>query len=253
MKITLMDYTKDAVEKLIFTKRTRLNMTPDSWREVVDLSPEEKEIELNYVLTTIGSSLEFVDYMFLISGVSRAFTHQLVRHRVGVAFAQQAQRVVNMTDFDYIETGLCKDNPVYHEAMERISYSYQDLLAQGVSPQDARGVLPTNIATNIVMKINLRSLMAMAEVRLCYRAQGEYQSVMKAMAEEVLAVHPWLKKKLQPCCIQHGYCLFPRFLDCPMKEAYPGELTPIPESRINDMIHFYDNLGVVEFQPTGKR
>lgn len=253
MKITLMDYTKDAVEKLIFTKRTRLNMTPDSWKEVVDLSPEEKEIELNYVLTTIGSSLEFVDYMFLISGVSRAFTHQLVRHRVGVAFAQQAQRVVNMTDFDYIETGLCKGNPIYLEAMERISDSYHDLLEQGVAPQDARGVLPTNIATNIVMKINLRSLMAMAEVRLCYRAQGEYQSVMKAMAEEVLAVHPWLKKKLQPCCIQHGYCLFPRFLDCPMKEAYPGELTPISESQIRDMIHFYDNLGVVEFQPTGKR
>lgn len=251
MKVTLMDYTKEAREILIFSKRTRLKMSSGAYQEVCDLSEEEKEKELYYIFSTIGSSWEFVDYTLLIEGVTRAFTHQLVRHRVGVSFAQQAQRVVSMGDFEYLETGGCVGDEDYRQTMKEIQKGYDKLIQKGVAPQDARGVLPTNVLTNILMKINLRSLLSMCELRMCYRAQGEYQTVMKAIAQEITAVHPWLEEKLQPSCIQHGSCPWPRFKECPLKEKFEF-LQPVSQETTDHMIEAHKSLGLKEFQPTGK-
>jgi thymidylate synthase ThyX len=79
MKVTLINYTHNAMDLLIFTKNTRLTMSPDRLEEIAKWPLERKWNELEYMANTIPSSWEFCDYTFMIEGVTRAFTHQLVR------------------------------------------------------------------------------------------------------------------------------------------------------------------------------
>lgn len=225
MKVTLINYTPDALESLIFTKSTRLRMTGRGLDEIKAWPLEKKMAEWEYMQNTIKSSWEFCDYMFTIEGVTRAFTHQLVRHRVGTSFAQQAQRVVNMTDFEYLMPPNFGNSghemyDVYEGAMKDINDAYQHLVnVAGANAQDARGVLPTNILTNICFKANLRTLNGMCAERLCVKAQGEFQDVMRAIREAVIAVHPWADKALRVHCAQHGTCAFPSYSGCPIKDG----------------------------------
>jgi len=203
-------------------------MVPGLFEEVKSMSQPDKDKELGYIFSTISSSLEFVDYTMLICGVTRAFTHQLVRHRVGVSFAQQSMRTVDMSaGFDWLATGSCAsecDGRVgqYTAAMAALSKTYKELVDSGALPQDARGLIPTNALTNILMKINLRSLSELMGTRLCHKAQGEFQQVAKAIKTAVLAIHPWAEPVLRVHCAKHGSCAFPRVMDCPVKHKFPS-------------------------------
>lgn len=233
MKVTLISYTPDAMDVLLFTKNTRLQMSPGLFDEIKSWPHEKKLQELEYMRNTIQSSWEFVDYIFLIEGVSRAFTHQLVRHRHN-SYAQQAQRAVDMTGFEYITGPSIGNNPAaatrYDLTMEAISSDYRYLIDTGVAPQDARGILPTNIATNIVVKANLRSLHDMSLKRLCVKAQGEAQDVFRAMVEAVKEVHPWTDKWLRVWCATYGTCCFPTYPveQCPAKAMVYDPVTRRP-------------------------
>ena len=220
MKVSLLSYTPNAERLLVFSKQTRLSMSPDAFEELMKKPDWMIFDELKYVFGTIASSWEFIDYILLITGVSRGFTHELVRTRQA-SYAQQSMRAVNMENFDYIATGKCKTNNLisafYDSVMMGLSNSYSSLIDMGADIQDARGVLPTNICTNIMMKINLRSLSNLMNDRLCFRASGEYQEVAKEIRNRVLEVHPWTKPVLQANCVQYGFCKFRNFKDCPMK------------------------------------
>ncbi len=199
MNVTLIDHTIDAVDLLLFTKATRLTMSPGLMAEIRAKSAEEKVAELAYMANTIPSSWEFVSYTFLIEGVSRAFTHQFVRSR-NASYAQQTMRVLEMGAFDYVFTERnlqderAKKAIEKHKAFTQEVYNY--LLSIGQPAEDARGILPTNIATNIVAKFNLRAFVDLAKSRTGGRTQGEYQRVMNAMVDAVLAVHPWAEQFL---------------------------------------------------------
>lgn len=194
MKVTLINYTQDAVDLLLFTKSTRLNMTPGLMDEIRDWRVERKLVELEYMANTIPSSWEFVDYVFLVEGVSRAYTHQQVRTRAA-SYAQQTMRVLNMGEFEYVYSdAVAEDGPtkmVVDQTLRTIKANYNAMINAGVAPEDARGILPTNIATNIVCKFNLRTFVDLAKSRTGGRTQGEYQKVINAMVDEVLKVHPW--------------------------------------------------------------
>lgn len=199
MKVTLISHTPEARELLIFTKSTRLTMSPGFMDEIRGWSDERKAAELEYMANTIPSSWEFVDYVFMIEGVSRAFTHQFVRSR-NASYAQQTMRVLNMGEYDYVFTERLAAHPEGRAAVERINGQIRDtynaLIAAGLPAEDARGILPTNIATNIVAKFNLRAFVDLAKARSGGRTQGEYQSVVRAMVDAVLAVHPWAERFL---------------------------------------------------------
>jgi flavin-dependent thymidylate synthase len=199
MKVSLISTTPEAKELLIFTKSTRLTMSPGLMDEIRGWPEEKKLAELEYMANTIPSSWEFVDYVFLIEGVSRAFTHQFVRSRQG-SYAQQTMRVLNMGEYDYVYTDRVKNDirarGLVDIANENIRLTYNELIKLGLPAEDARGILPTNISTNIVAKFNLRAFVDLAKSRTGGRTQGEYQKVMNAMVDEVLAVHPWAEKFL---------------------------------------------------------
>jgi flavin-dependent thymidylate synthase len=271
MKVSLIAATPDALDVLIFTKNTRLTMHASGFDEVKAWPMEKKLSELEYMKNTIGSSFEFIDYVFMVEGVSRAFTHQLVRHRVGTSFAQQSQRTVDMSGFDFI-TGPTVDlqdvleafnddvpasnmpmldykagrGRLYRAAMGSINSYYQQLVRMGAAVDDARGLLPTNIATNIVFKGNLRTLAEMGLKRLCTKTQGEFQKVFKAMRAEVLRVHPWLEGHIEVHCAKYGTCMFPTFPNekCKVKPIVfnqvtgltYGGLVPVPINVIKKIV-----------------
>jgi flavin-dependent thymidylate synthase len=201
MKVKLINFTIDAVNLLLFTKNTRLMNDEDAYSKISSWDEEKKQAELDYMLNTIRSSWEFIDYTFDIKDVTRGFTHQFVRTRQG-SYAQQSQRTVDMQGFGYYTPDkIYKDetaNIIYDDAMQTINDRYQELRNLGIPAEDARGILPTNIYTNIVAKFNLRTLSEMAKSRLSPRAQGEYQEVFKLMVKEVVAVHPWAEAFLTP-------------------------------------------------------
>ncbi len=205
MKVTLIDCTgfnegpMYAADILLFTKSTRLNMAAAmDW--IKSLPVEEKMKELEYMSNTIPSSWEFVDYTFLIEGVGRGFTHQFVRSR-HASFAQQTMRVLKMDKFDYVCGHDLKNDEanygVYQDCMSVIQYFYDMLINNGVKIEDARGVLPTNISTNIAFKCNLRTLAEMASKRASSRTQDEYRSVLDGLISAVLEKHPWAKMFLR--------------------------------------------------------
>lgn len=203
MQVKLIDYTQDAAAKLIFTKATRLNMTAGLYEEILAhcQDTEWRDKELAYMAKTIPSSWEMCEFTFLITGVSRAFTHQFVRTRHG-SYAQQTQRLVNMDQFTYVTGPSIKEDEarklVYDKCMGVISEAYAELIRLGAAVEDARGVLPTNICTNIVAKFNLRTLSEMCKSRTGGRTQDEYRLVINAMADAALAVYPWLEQFLFP-------------------------------------------------------
>jgi flavin-dependent thymidylate synthase len=247
MDVRIISYTPNALDLLLFTKNTRLTMSASALAEIAAWPEDRKMEELRYMRNTIQSSWEFVDYVFAITGVTRAFTHQLVRHRVGTSFAQQAQRVVNMEGFEYLVTGAemtpdgtirthSTKNPIepwnaeeelYDDVMQTVERGYERLLSMGVKPQDARGVLPTNICTNIIFKANLRTLHDMALKRLCVKAQGEFQDVFRLLCDRVREVHPWTEDFLRVQCAWNGTCLFPSL---PMEQCHVKRAVYNPET-----------------------
>ena len=200
MNVSLIDYTgmgahpHHAVDLLIFTKNTRLEMKPGLMNEIRAWTWKRKMKELAYMANTIPSSWEFVHYTFLIENVTRAFTHQLVRTRTA-SFAQQTMRVLNVEGWTY-STGPTviddqSNNAIYQNAMKDVSGAYDDLIKHGAAIEDARGILPTNIHTNIVMSANLRTITEMIQKRSSPRVQGEYRDFISLLKSRVCEIHPW--------------------------------------------------------------
>lgn len=219
MKVELISYTPDALDLLLKTKGTRLahDSDPSTW------TPEQKADHLSYMKDTIKSSWEFVDYVFSISGVTRAFTHQLVRTRTG-SYAQEAMRVIDAREHEVVRPdGIVAGTAavdLWDGMVDNIMLTYGALIDAGVAAQDARGILPTNITTSIMCKFNLRTLHEMAKLRLCTRTQGEYQDVFREMRRLVIETHRWVGEFgfLEVYCAAHGSCAFPRYgvKDCPV-------------------------------------
>ena len=198
MKFTMIDYTakgegaNHAADLLRFAKNTRLLGTGALNKWAID--DGDRETEIAYIARTIPSSWEFIHYTFLLEGVSRGFTHQLVRTRVA-SFAQQTMRMVDVGDFDYYTPPAIAAEPfsrdVYDDIMIRISRAYRELIMKGIKPEDARGVLPTNICTNILAGMNLRTIVELVRKRSSPRVQGEYREFVAKLQEGVQNVHPW--------------------------------------------------------------
>ena len=216
MKVDLVSYTPRALALLLYTKNTRLR-SEQTLDDIESWSDETKKRHLAYMRGTIQSSWEFVDYTFRIVGVSRVLTHQLVRTRTA-SFAQEAQRAVDISDSEFVGP---HEHGAFRVAVHQAQDAYTEMLVEGVPRQDARYVMPEGTQTAIMVKANLRTLHDMALLRLCFRAQGEYQQVFRAMVDEVVDVHPWADDFLRVHCAWYGRCAFPDYDECPVSEEIP--------------------------------
>jgi thymidylate synthase (FAD) len=158
-----------------------------------------------------GSTIEHVVFTFAISGVSRTLSHQLVRHRAGVAFDQQSQRYVKFKGAATMlphsiaegDEGL---RTRYEEQVDGALGLYGEMLAAGVPGEDARFIFPNATRTNLVMTTNLRALIHMSGLRLCTMAQWEIRRLFQLIRHEIFQVSPFLGSFLAPKCVPLGYC-----------------------------------------------
>ena len=137
-------------------------------------------------LTKLQTPMEMIHMLWHLRFVSRAFTHQLVRYRVGTSFVQESMRFYGMQHgvFRVLVTGGLAGEELdeyTHNCTEAIN-TYVELLRKKVPDQDARGVLPTNILTHIFFDCSLRTLQNIFPQRLCCQAQpGEWQHLLREM------------------------------------------------------------------------
>jgi thymidylate synthase (FAD) len=154
------------------------------------LMEDMSEESVRKVLRTIMNSghfsaLEHVSYTFAVDGVSRAMTHQLVRHRLA-SYNQQSQRYVAYeTEPCFIVPPSVKDDPEvrarFDAAASAAFAAYRELVESGVAAEDARYLLPNAMETKIVITMNVRELLHFFELRCCKRAQWEIRDLALAM------------------------------------------------------------------------
>ena len=177
-------------------------------------STDDKEKMLKLISRVISSghysTIEHIQVSFAISNVSRACTHQLVRHR-HMSFSQKSQRYVKEKgQFDYlIPITIEKDEDLkrrFENFMSEIAKVYEEFTEAGIPAEDARAVLPNACATSMVASLNLRELIHLANLRLCTRAQFEIRTLVKLMCEELVKEEEWLKPYLVPKCEATGFC-----------------------------------------------
>lgn len=177
-----------------------------------DANDEEKMLKLIERVISSGhySTIEHIQVSFAISNISRACTHQFVRHR-HASFSQKSQRYVKEKgQFDYIiPITISKNEDLknkFTNFMEKISNFYAEFIDAGIPAEDARAILPNATSTSIIASLNLRELIHIANLRLCTRAQYEIRMMVKAMCDALLEKEAWLKPYLVPKCERFGFC-----------------------------------------------
>ena len=174
MKIELLFITPNA-EKLIETAGRTSYLSFDKQRE----GSEKKFIRM-LIKRGHYSVLEHAYATFRISGVSRAFTHQLVRHRL-CSFTQQSQRHVDESNFRCAEPPSIKNkveaHKIFNEFIEYARKTYIKLVEMNIPKEDARYVLPNAIESQIVVTANLREWRHIVELRGSPNAQWEIRRV----------------------------------------------------------------------------
>ncbi|MCI8340794.1 MAG: FAD-dependent thymidylate synthase [Eggerthellaceae bacterium] len=209
MQVELLYHTPDP-ERAIATA-ARLCYAPVGAKELMETMPPER---VSSVLTTIMksghfSTLEHASYTFAIDGVSRALTHQLVRHRLA-SFNQQSQRYVKFgADLEVVKPATIAEsdeaNAVFDGIIEATKAAYAELMELGIPAEDARYVLPNAAETKIVVTMNVRELLHFFEVRCCNRAQREIREMAHRMLELVRPTAPFVFADAGAGCVR-GAC-----------------------------------------------
>ena len=218
IQVTLIDHTANPVRALYMAYRVCYSaLTP---QQILDRIQDERisqEQMAEFVSTRLQtghtSPLEQVTFEYGISGVSRAFSHQFVRHRIGISFEQQSQRYVTYKGGSFPFTvpktveqaGLRED---MEALFQEVGGLYERMVQAGIPAEDARFLLPNATNTNFKITVNFAELLHMSDLRLCTRAQWEFRRVVALMRAHVVRVAPELGKYLQPKCGEHrlGYC-----------------------------------------------
>ncbi|MCM1133481.1 MAG: FAD-dependent thymidylate synthase [Ruminococcus flavefaciens] len=233
MKVILLSHTPEP-EKLVASS-AKLCYSSSDIASIRDGLTDEKTAGFIDMLVSVGheSVMEHVSFTFGIEGISRACSHQLVRHRIA-SYSQKSQRYVNENAFDYITPPYIAENPEanaeFEKMMTELNDSYakiadllaeshkEKLMAEGMDEksadskarklanEDARFILPNACETKIVVTMNVRSLFNFFRHRCCNRAQWEIRAVANEMLRLCLETAPNIFKYAGPSCVAEGKC-----------------------------------------------
>lgn len=154
--------------------------------------------------------IEHVTLTFHISRISRAHSHQLVRHRVA-SFSQQSQRYVQFDNIEVVIPPSIKMDPYaldsFISAIDTIEQTYLYLTKErNIPAEDARYILPNAAATSIVTTMNLRELLHFFKERCCYRAQWEIRDVSNQMLDICKDLFPSIFENAGSKCMSLHKC-----------------------------------------------
>ena len=184
-----------------------------SARDVGDLNRGLSDEEVGSLLGKLRSmghfsALEHAHFVFGVEGISRACSHQLVRHRIA-SYSQQSQRYVTLKEVRAVIPPEVEQRPKlaarFRAKLEDLWGFYAQMVDEGVPAEDARYLLPNACETKIVVSMNARELRHFFSLRLCRRAQWEIRALGMAMLRPVLRVAPRLFEGAGPGCVA-GRC-----------------------------------------------
>ena len=188
----------------------RIDNYEDVLEKINNTSDKDKD-KFIYKYYKMGheTPVEFVSFGFVIENISRACSHQIVRHRLS-SIAQLSQRS-NKED-NYVIPDLVKDNNDYKKTMDIIYNTYNKLIKDGVKKEDARFILPNACTTNLKIKMNLRNWFHFFYERSCYKAQWEIRIVSDLILELLVTKYSLNENILKifidagQKCLKLGYC-----------------------------------------------
>ena len=235
------------------------------------ISDEERLEAFEEVMKTrLKAPLESIKFHFIISGVTRAFTHQIVRQRTAV-YAQESLRFAVIEDSFASRVQIPPSIlrlPVHDQryqiwlkTLDAMEEGYRFLINNGIPAEDARGLLPTNITTRLHYLTDLRNLLEVMGNRLCTQAQFEWRAVALGIAQAVSGAecevysdangreNVFMAKELatifRPVCYATGKCEFMANLDrhCGIRDRVQAN------HKINRPSSEWDQPTIVDRQP----
>lgn len=194
-------------------------------RSLSDVTDQQRRDAYEAMMSTaLQGPLETVQFNFLVEGVDRAFTHQMVRERHAF-FAQESLRFAVKEGFwDEVDLppslkGLPEDHPqviIYKGQLQKAGEAYEALVADGMPAEEARKLLPHAVTTRLHWVTSLRSLVHVAGLRTCTQAEFAWRIVMAKVAM-ALRQHShshdgwqfrFIADQIRPVCYQQGKCGF---------------------------------------------
>jgi thymidylate synthase (FAD) len=208
MYVELLTHTPEP--EMVVAAAARLCYSDASIDALLEKSRTDQAVFLEKIVS-LGhlSVLEHVSFTFGVEGISRACSHQLVRHRLA-SYSQQSQRYVSHEKrFDAVTpASIAAHEPLaqqYRQMLVRIHDFYAEMLQSGIPAEDARFILPNAATTKIVVTMNGRELLHFLTLRCCRRAQWEIQALAKQMLNRVRPLAPILFADAGPGCVR-GNC-----------------------------------------------
>jgi len=207
LKVVLLNHTKNPDQ--ICAAAAQSCYSEKGASELFEKTTDEKAKKMIKKVVGMGhlSVVEHAHFTFSVEGVSRALTHQLVRHRIA-SYSQQSQRYVAMDRAEYVLPPSIQADPaakkLYKRAMDDAWKAYREL-ASKVDKEDARYLLPNACHTNITITMNARELWHFFSLRCCRRAQWEIRMMAWKMLGEAKKAAPILFENAGPGCFR-GPC-----------------------------------------------
>ncbi len=212
LNVVLLRHTPEPEE--VVAMAAKLCYSPSGVEELKEKIEAKDQAAFVEMLASIGhlSPIEHVSFSFGIEGISRACSHQLVRHRVA-SYSQQSQRYVKAEQFTYVIPPSIKQDPAlvkeFERCMDEAQQNYTKVLKRleefglkgEVGQQDARYLLPNAAETKIVVTMNARELLHFFRVRCCNRAQWEIREMADRMLALVKKAAPTIFAKSGPGCL----------------------------------------------------
>lgn len=232
LKVKLIANTPDPEQ--IVASSAKLCYSSVGVEDIQENLTQEKTDKFINMLMSIHheSPLEHISFTFAVEGISRALTHQMVRHRIA-SYSQQSQRYVKLDQFQYIIPQEIDNIPqareIFIKSMENAQKTYDDLveilinkhtsnfiskgmdkdkatkLAEKKAIEDSRYVFPNACESKIMITMNARSLINFFEHRCCNRSQTEIRQMAKEMLRQVKEVAPTIFKNVGAKCVT-GVC-----------------------------------------------
>jgi thymidylate synthase (FAD) len=239
LKVILLRHTPNPEETIAMA--AKLCYSPSDVESLKKKIEAKDQKEFVKKLVKIGhmSPIEHATFTFGVEGISRACSHQLVRHRLA-SYSQQSQRYVSESSqrsavssqatFDYIvPQSIAKDREAREafdnfmiEAQKAYDFIVERLERRGIKGeaafQDARFILPNAAETKIMVTMNARELLHFFRQRCCYRAQWEIRNMAQQMLFLAKEVAPIIFEKAGPACVNEP---------CPEGEMYCGQAREI--------------------------
>lgn len=231
LKVVLLNYTPEPEETVSHAaKLCYSSSTIEELKNRIEQSDQKKFIQ-KLILTGHISPFEHISFTFGVEGISRACSHQLVRHRLA-SYSQQSQRYVsveskkNKDSFNFIVPPSIKQagkEKWFKDKMKNVQAWYDELIETLNNTgknicEDARFLLPNAIETKIIITMNARELLHFFKIRCCNRAQWEIRNLATEMLRQAKSLAPNIFLKAGPCCLNSK---------CPEGEMTCGKMNEV--------------------------